>query len=125
MTRQAPILIVDDDADIRQALLDTFEDEGHPAFAVPDGPSALSWVRSQKPCLVLLDWNMAPMNGGEVVRELRGDPALAILPVVVITADVHARDKASTPGIVACLRKPLDVQALFEIVERHCRETLS
>lgn len=120
MAGKAPILIVDDDADIRQALLDTFADEGHPAVAVGDGPSALDWLRAQKPCLVLLDWNMAPMNGGDVVRELRGDPTLAVLPVVLITADVRVKDKASTPGIVGCLSKPVDVAALFALVDRHC-----
>ena len=121
MDRKAPILIVDDDADIRQALLDTFEDEGHPAVAVCDGPAALDWLRAQKPCLVLLDWNMTPMNGGEVVRELRGAPSLAALPVVLITADVRVKEKASTPGVVGCLSKPVDVGALFALVDRHCR----
>lgn len=123
MSGKAPILIVDDDADIRQALLDTFEDEGHPAVAVGDGPAALVWLRAQKPCLVLLDWNMAPMNGGDVVRELRGDPLLAVLPVVLITADVRVKDKVSVPGIVGFLSKPVDVGALFALVKRHCRPT--
>ncbi|MDP9001038.1 MAG: response regulator [Myxococcota bacterium] len=122
MQAKAPVLIVDDDADIREALLDTFLDEGHPAVALPDGPSALTYLRSQpRPCLVLLDWNMTPMNGGEVMVEMRATPALAAVPVVLVTADMRVEQKAATPGFVACLTKPVDVDALFELVHAHCR----
>lgn len=121
MPAKAPILIVDDDPDIREALLDTFHDEGHPAVALPDGPAALHYLRHQpKPCLMLLDWNMAPMNGGQVLAHMRAQPALAAVPVVLVTADMHAETKATTPGFVALLKKPVDVRALFDLVDAHC-----
>ncbi len=116
------ILIVDDDKDIREALLDTLIDEGHQAVAVADGPAALRYLRMQPkpPCLVFLDWNMAPMNGGEVMREIRDDPLLAPHRVVLLTADARLEEKAATPGFVGVLKKPLSVDELMEYVERHC-----
>ena len=83
------ILIVDDDEDIREALRDTLHDEGHQAVAVGDGPSALQWLKQGEgpPCLILLDWNMAPMNGAQVLEAIRSDPGLSTLPVVLVTAD--------------------------------------
>lgn len=114
------ILVVDDDPDIREALLDTLRDEGHAAEAVPDGPAALRWLRREpRPCLVLLDWNMVPMNGGQVIEEINADPALRDVRVALLTADARI-EKAETPGIVACLRKPVSLSALFDVLERHC-----
>lgn len=116
------ILIVDDDEDIRDALRDTLEDEGHQAVAVGDGPSALSWLKrgEDPPCLILLDWNMTPMNGAQVLEAIREDPALTALPVVLVTADVRIEEKARAPGFTAALKKPVDLKSLFEVIRRHC-----
>ena len=122
MSCSRPILIVDDDEDIRDALRDTLQDEGHEAVAVRDGASALSWLKQVEatPCLILLDWNMAPMNGAQVLQAIRTDPELSALPVVLVTADARIEEKARSPGLTAALRKPVDLNALFAVVERHC-----
>ena len=122
MACSRPILIVDDDADVRDALRDTLEDEGHLAVAVGDGPSALHWLKQEPapPCLILLDWNMAPMNGAQVLEAIRTDPGLSTLPVVLVTADARIEEKSKTPGFAAALRKPVNLKALFEVVQRHC-----
>ncbi len=116
------ILIVDDDEDIREALRDTLEDEGHPAVAVGDGPSALHWLKqgAAPPCLILLDWNMAPMNGAQVLEAIRADPALAALPVVLVTADVRIEEKSRAAGLNGALKKPVDLETLFQVIRRHC-----
>lgn len=121
MACNRPIVIVDDDQDIREALTDTLRDQGHEAVAIADGKSALDYLRNrEKPCLVLLDWNMAPMSGAQVVEEIRADPDLGVVPVVLVTADVRAEEKSRLPGFAGYLKKPLDLDALFQLIEKHC-----
>jgi two-component system response regulator FlrC len=116
----SPVLIVDDDLDMREALLDTLSFEGHAAVAVADGPAALSWLRANPPpALVLLDWGMAPLNGGQVMAEVAKEPSWASIPFVLLTAAADAEAKARTAGFSGYLKKPLDLNDLFALVCRH------
>src|SRR5207253_10552508 len=66
------VLIVDDDPDVRDATVDALVDEGFSAHAVGDGPAGLDYLRRHPDTpLVLLDWNMSPMNGEQFLVELR------------------------------------------------------
>lgn len=115
------VLVVDDDRDIREAVVDTLVEEGHEAVAVGDGGAALAWLRQQpEPGLVLLDWNMTPMNGLEFMNELRKEPRWSGLPVVLLTADARAGDKAKLAPFVGVLTKPVDLDDLLSTVERFC-----
>ncbi|PLS79555.1 MAG: response regulator, partial [Chloroflexi bacterium] len=84
----ATILVVDDDSGIREALTDILEDEGYAVRSACDGQAALDLLRQQAepPALVLLDLMMPRMNGWQFRSEQRRDPALANIPVVVISA---------------------------------------
>jgi two-component system response regulator MprA len=116
----APVLIVDDDLDVREALLDTLHYEGHPAVALPDGPKALEWLRrNAPPALVLLDWNMTPLNGGQVMAEVAKEPSWSSIPFILLTAAADAPEKAKTPGFAGYLKKPVDLAELFGVVERY------
>ncbi len=113
------VLVVDDDADLREALRDALGDEGYDVAEARDGSSALEYLRShEKPSLILLDWNMAPMNGARFLAEMQGDAALAHVPVLVLTADGKAGEKARG-GFVGRIEKPVDLMTLFEMIERH------
>ncbi len=86
-----------------------------------DGHEALAYLRSHPlPSLVLLDWNMAPMNGSEFMAELAKDAALAGVPVVLLTADAGAQAKGKSLPFAGWLRKPMTLDALFEMVTRYC-----
>jgi CheY-like chemotaxis protein len=86
-----------------------------------DGTSALEYLHSHvPPPLILLDWNMAPMNGAAFMAAVNRDRALSGIPVVLLTADARTEDKARTPGFVGYLKKPIDLDSLFAIVRRYC-----
>ncbi len=114
------VLVVDDDADIREAIQDALEQEGYAVAVAGDGGEALAFMRANPaPALVLLDWNMAPMNAEQFMAEFSQEPRFARVPVVLVTADMRANEKAQH-GFAGILRKPMKLEALFEAVSRHC-----
>ena len=114
-----PILVVDDDADVREAVRDTLQDEGYPVAEASDGTEALRYLRAHSPPpLILLDWNMAPMNGGEFMAELGKDARFSKAAVVLLTADAHIEDKVRSYAFADCLRKPVSLDKLFQLVAR-------
>lgn len=116
------VLVVDDDADIREALTDTLEDEGFQVATAENGAAALAYLRRYtRPALVLLDWMMPVMDGAQFHCELSADARFADLPVVLLTADANAKGKALSLGIRGFLKKPVNVQDLLDEVERYAR----
>lgn len=114
------ILVVDDDADIRDTLRDALELEGYRVDVAANGRDAWESLRGDAlPALILLDLMMPVMNGAEFLRLLRADARLRGVPVVVVTAFGQ-----SAGGVVAesqgFLPKPLDLELLLRTVERYC-----
>lgn len=115
------ILVVDDDEDIREAVVDTLIDEGYAAVAVGDGQEALAFLhRHPAPGLVLLDWNMTPMNGAQFMAQFAQQPKWASIPVVLVTADARIDPNIKLGAFAACLRKPVNLQDLFGLAARYC-----
>lgn len=118
---QDHVLVVDDDPDIREAIRDTLEDEGYKIIEARDGREALEYLRSHPaPPLILLDWNMAPVNGPQFMAEMAKDPALSKIPVVLLTADARAPEKSTSASFAGYLMKPVDLNALFGFLARYC-----
>jgi CheY-like chemotaxis protein len=116
-----PILIVEDDADLREMMAQLLTLEGFRAETVANGRDALEYLRrGDPPDLILLDLMMPVMDGWEFRRQQREDPALANVPVVVLSALDQAR--VADLGGTAFLKKPLDFDRLLELVRQHCRE---
>jgi CheY-like chemotaxis protein len=114
------ILIVDDDPDIREALLDVLSDHGYRAQALSNGREALDYLRSgARPRLILLDLMMPQMDGLQFRHEQLRDPELCELPVLLISADTDIGASARALGITHSMRKPLDLDALLEVVVEH------
>ncbi|MBM4389672.1 MAG: response regulator transcription factor [Deltaproteobacteria bacterium] len=81
-----PILVVDDEADIRTLLAHVLGKEGFTVRAVATGPEALALAPSLRPGLVLLDLMLPGMQGTEVCRRLRAEAATASVPIIMLTA---------------------------------------
>ena len=114
------VLIVDDDADIREALLDVLNDHGYPASAVANGREALDYLRGGKrPCLILLDLMMPIMNGTQFRDEQLRDPNLRDVPVLVISAGNELEQRSKALGTES-MRKPVDLEKLLDVIARHC-----
>ena len=113
------ILIVDDDPDIREALVDVLSDSGFAVRAAANGREALAILRSSAPPrVVLLDLMMPVMDGLQFRQEQLADPALRDIPVIVISAGSNVAESARALGVTASLRKPLDLDKLLEVIAR-------
>ena len=84
----AGVLVVDDDADIREATQLVLENSGYRVLTATDGQQALDVLRSteERPCVILLDLMMPVMDGFAFLHELRSRPEWQKIPVMVITA---------------------------------------
>jgi CheY-like chemotaxis protein len=115
------ILVIDDDADARQALKELLELHEFVVATASDGQDALTQLRGGlSPCIVLLDLRMAGMDGWEFRAEQMRDPELCDLHVCVFSGDPEEEASAAALGIRLFLRKPVDFTRLFQILERHC-----
>jgi len=116
----ATILIVDDDAEIRQALTEALEGAGHEVAAAKNGAQALEWLRSSPPpCLILLDLMMPVMDGYEFITQQKLDSKLAPVPVVVITAGRRIAG-AKMIDVADVLLKPFALGRLKSVVQQYC-----
>jgi CheY-like chemotaxis protein len=85
MKDQATVLIVDDQQRGREVLAQVLESEGYDIILSGDGGEAIRLARRSVPDLVLLDVMMPVMDGFEVCRHLRADPAVALVPIILVT----------------------------------------
>ncbi len=108
------ILIIEDDADVRDALGDALRGAGLAVDVANDGIDGLDRLRSgAAPALILLDLRMPRLCGEEFLRAMRDDEAYADVPVVTMTAGT---DPAESADVVAHLHKPFDLLGLLQIV---------
>jgi len=117
----APVLVVEDNAEVRQALVALLEAEGYHVAEAVDGVSALRLLRTAavQPCLIVLDLMMPRMSGWDFRMEQSSDLRLAGIPVVVVSADPLA-SQAERMGAAAVLSKPADPEQFLELIGRHC-----
>ena len=114
-----PVLIVEDDPDLREMMAQLLVLEGFNARTVANGREALDYLREEKPPeLILLDLMMPVMDGWEFRREQQRSPKLAEVPVIVLSALDQTR--VGDIGAVAFLKKPLDFDRLLDLVRRYC-----
>jgi len=116
------VLVVDDDYDIRALITQILQLEGYRVLAAPDGRAALAKLRAadERPALILLDLMMPGMNGWQLQEELIKDPALAAIPVLVLSGDDDVVHKAGEIGAAGWLKKPLDLKVLLKTVGKYC-----
>lgn len=113
-----PILVVDDDIDIRESIRDVLEFEGFSVATAADGLEATAQLQAGlRPCAVILDLMMPRMTGEEVLRWMRKQAQeIAALPVIVVSAMADG----GPPGVHSFLRKPLRLEALLSHVKNVC-----
>ncbi|OQY19939.1 MAG: hypothetical protein B6I34_09070, partial [Anaerolineaceae bacterium 4572_32.1] len=117
------ILVVDDDKELAEAEQVILEAEGYEVLYAPDGTSALALLAEQPVDLVLLDVNMPNMNGYEVCRRLRQNPATAQVNVLMITAlgMIENRVTGLDVGADDYLSKPFEVPEFLARVRAQLR----
>jgi CheY-like chemotaxis protein len=119
------ILLVDDDAGIRQLLTVFLTHKGYDAVGVANGLEALNYLQRSDPLpqLILLDLMMPVMDGAAFREVQRQDPQLAQIPVVVMSAAADMQEQAPLLLAAAYVPKPIDFDMLLALVEQYCRES--
>ena len=120
-----PVLVVEDDRDLRDAICVTLELAGHAVLPAAQGSEALALAQRRRFGLVLSDVQMQPMDGLALLQELRAHcPAL---PVVLMTAfgDIGKAVEAMRAGASDYLLKPFEPAALLQRVERYCLQAVT
>jgi CheY-like chemotaxis protein len=116
-----PLLVVDDDTDLREALEEVLRDAGHTVLGASNGREALDVLARTRPLpgLVLLDMMMPVLDGLGFAQELHTVPEWRDIPVVIFSASASNAAVAREVGACAYLRKPVDVEVLVETVGEH------
>ena len=119
MAQSLPILVVEDDPNLREAVCDTLELAGQSVISAPGGVEALKLLETHPVCLVVSDVRMMPMDGIALLKEVRN--RFPHLPVVLMTAfaDVDRAVEAMRSGACDFLLKPFEPKALLEHVARY------
>ncbi len=115
------VVVIDDDAAIVEVVSEILADEGFTVTGCTMPEEALALIQRVAPHLVILDLAMPGVDGFELLRQLRAAPETAALPVLVVTASVAEIAERLPPAArrdVEVLRKPFDLDALLEAVER-------
>jgi len=118
---KAPVLVVEDDAEVRESMMRLLQHEGYQAVGAANGQEAFALIRAgARPCLILLDLGMPVMDGREFRATQLRDEKLAVIPVVVFSARPDAEEIATSISAVAALRKPVRFEHLRRLLEEHC-----
>ena len=110
------LFLIEDEPDIRDSLKEILEGEGYEVCTAANGAEALRTLETMPaPQLILLDLLMPVMNGTEFLKEQGKRPAIAGVPVVVLSADASRKP---VEGVTLHVRKPIDLGELLEVVRK-------
>ena len=119
------VVVVEDDPDLQILTGMLLESHGHVTRCYSGGRTALEACVADPPSIVLLDWMLPEMNGIEVLRALRANPATAHVPVVMVTALDRPENLAAAfdSGASDYVRKPFTGRSLLSAVDRQLAAT--
>lgn len=111
------ILVVDDDPTLCQTIQLVLEEEGFVVATAMDGVEALEQVERIHPAMVVLDMGLPLLDGEAVAGELRMRYGTTV-PIVLMTADGHVKEKGNRVGAIAALGKPFEIDDLVTAVNQ-------
>ncbi|MBW8016377.1 MAG: response regulator [Planctomycetes bacterium] len=120
---QRKALVVDDEIHIVQVVAIKLRNNGFDVRTAENGAVALELIKTEKPDVIVTDYQMPVMSGLEFIENLRGDPETADIPVIMLTARGFAieDEKKEQLKIANCLSKPFSPREVLRCIE----ETLS
>jgi CheY-like chemotaxis protein len=115
------ILIVEDDADIREDLAALLRAEGYRVSTARNGLEALEYLRTEHlPGLILLDLMMPVMDGWEFRRRMLEEKRLVGVPIVLLSGADNAQEHADALNASEVVKKPINLDRLYATVDRYC-----
>ena len=118
--RQPTILVVDDEAHIRQLLHQLFEAEGYLVHEAANGIEAIAQAKILSPDLIMLDILMPGLNGFDVAAVLKQDPQTVHTPIIILSI-IEDKERGYRLGVDRYFTKPVDTEALLSEIERLLR----
>ena len=117
------VMVVDDSLTVRRVTQRLLAREGYRVVLAKDGLEALERLADERPAVLLSDIEMPRMDGFDLVRNVRGDPRLVDLPVIMITSRIAQkhRDYATELGVDHYLGKPYSEEDLLALVGRYAQ----
>jgi len=115
------VLVVDDDADLREPLADLLRDEGYEVAELDTADSFTELVEQQQPKLILLDLTLPGADLREVLQAARSEHLMDGRVVLALSGLDEAEEMAVELGLHGAVRKPFDIQALLVRVRSICR----
>ncbi len=114
------ILLVDDEKDVVDTTQVLLEEKGYTVISAYDGLAGLEKAKKEKPDLILLDVMMPNLNGYQVCRELKKDPNLKSIPIVMLTSKAQESDRfwGIESGADDYISKPFDFLNLLETIKK-------
>ncbi len=124
MSRSYRAVLIEDDADLRRLVQVSLKfTAGWEVESAPDGTSGIELVRRASPDVVLVDLMMPGMDGYEVCRVLKDDPATRAIPRILFTARKNLDDaKLAEAGLAGVIAKPFDLDTLAGQIQILCAE---
>ncbi|MCB1995855.1 MAG: response regulator, partial [Rhodoferax sp.] len=121
------VMVVDDSLTVRRVTQRLLVREGYRVVLAKDGMDALERLAEERPAILLSDIEMPRMDGFDLVRNVRADPRLAGLPVIMITSRIAQkhRDYAAELGVDHYLGKPYAEDELLALVARHVQADIA
>ena len=119
------ILVVDDDGPILLLMRSLLREYGFEPILASSGEDALIAARENLPSLVLLDRNMPGMPGDQVVRSMRAEEALAMIPILILSGEPIDRDELRAMGADGAILKPFDISRLLDQIRAHTGDHVS
>jgi CheY-like chemotaxis protein len=119
MERRRHVLVVEDDAELRAALEELFEQEGYEVEPAENGAEAIARLEGSDdpPCAVLVDLLMPGIVGQELLEYMRDNEATSAIPVAIVSGSPHL-----APAGYPVFPKPLDLGTLVDFVREHSIE---
>ncbi len=125
MSQAAPrtprVLVVDDDAAIREFLRDLLGSEGYEVDEAANGAEAVERVRADPPSAVLMDLMMPVLSGAEATSTLKSDPTTARVPILAMSAGRNLTTMADAIPADGFVSKPFDLTRLVAVLAEHTR----
>lgn len=118
------ILAVDDSKTMREMVSFTLKEAGYQVVDAEDGQQALEKLKSSRVDAVITDLNMPNMNGFELIRALRSDPAYKTAPILMLTTegDDAKKQEGKSAGATGWIVKPFNPEKLVQVVKKVCGE---
>jgi CheY-like chemotaxis protein len=104
----AKILFADDDSGIREVVSEILSREGYQVVVAKDGPEVLVLAKSDKPDLIISDFQMPGLNGIDVCKRLKADDFTKNIPVIMVTGYPSEKEESLNAGAFDFIAKPID-----------------